>query len=440
MRALWFSVLVLLALVMGFAAGCDSMDKKVVRRDGPPFAQTFAGAGDLIATSDVVATRALLARAILPDEAAHHDALVAALADADSVDAEHLLLLTEAVYGQEFQALGSLGFSVSGGDATVTVNGVTFSVLKRGEGPYADVVDQLLFEGSAKLAGTVTPSEAGRMMGRSQTFDTLDAVASRVLPDADDGTADCLADLLSPMSNDDVRSELVIRILLPAGKLEGARADAAVEAMGFDDARQQVVEAVIDVRADVAIDDITRWMDGMGFDGGRRSVVSAATEKLGAVTGGDLARVVEMMAFDDGRLQIVDHLVPHLQSASFEDLLTTLDHFSFDSGRTSAIERLCASEGISVNASDLPRAIDLASFDSGRIEILRTVKPRLVDGVDAKVARALLDATAFDDGRIQLLTALKDHLEILPASDRESLLDTMAFDSGKERAREVLGL
>lgn len=422
-------------------AACESTVRRGPTRDGPPFAEAFAGPQALLETVDVADTRERLARVRLPDTQEHHDALVEALRAADAIDAEHLLLLTEAVHGYNFSYRSQITI-VTNGESELSIElGDDYAVTyARGTGPFASVLDVLLIEGIARLDHATTTSEAGRLLTRTQGDEALHAVAERVLGDVDDGSSGALARLLDEVDGDEVKRDLALNELLPTGRLEGERAHVVVNAMAFDDGRREVVTGVAEARDTIPFDDAGRWMDAMAFDQGRADVLEVCAPKLTTVDGDALAQAVSMMAFDDGRLGVVRLLAPRLSEATFDDVMNTTGAFAFDGGRTAAMAALCEEESVAVYARDLPRALELAAFDNGRIEILRTVSPRLRDGVDARTAAALLDGMAFDAGRLDLVDTLKDHLEQLPQGERAALCDLMNFDAGKKKARVVLGL
>ncbi len=439
----WFprSFVLVLVLLTAFS-GCESSRFKGVRT-GPPFAEAFPDPSVLLTTSDVDATRQLLRAVILPETREHHDQLRALLDAKDEVDAEHLLLLTEAVAEIEFVRVESwslVGGLTSSMSVTIELNGEPIVFHPRGASRFASNVDEILLDGTSKIVRPVDRLAFGRLLGRTQSDETLMTIAARLWVDVDDGSPEALRDVLDAIPSSSIRQELVLAYLMPEGYVARDRELIVVEAMGFDSNRSAVIEAILDRRSDVAFAELDAFVSQMSFDSGRAGVVDLAAPKLSSLDGDDLVRAMKWMSFDAGRHAVLERLAPLAHVDSFDGAARVTETFGFDAGKKHALEMLCDESHLELEAADLERVVSMASFDAGKLEALRLVKPILVDGIDATVARKLLENFSFDDGRIEVMRLFREHLEYLAVEDREALLNVFSFDSSRARAREILGI
>lgn len=399
-------VLALLGLVTALS-GCKSEPlPEPVERDGPPFAEAFPDPTVLLTTSDVKGTRAELSTVQLPSTREHHDELVELLRSVDAIDVEHLLLLTEAVdlsVAESDEASWPAGTKLviesSSGDSDVRI------LPARGTSPFADVVDTLLLEGTAKLA-PIDEFDAGRVLGRTQSDETLGALADVFLPTFDATSAGSLRELLNGFGGSSARIPFVTKILAPGGTLVGEREDVALLALTFDEERVAVATALIESRDRITIDDLNRYLERMSFDDARVDVLRTAIPKLPILDADALVGVLRRLAFDDAKVEAVRRLAEAKRlRILIEDLRAILQNFHFDDPRQAAIEILAPSIGGTVNSVIAGGIIRLFSLDSTRSRAVIGLAPKLAE---------------------------------LDAGDRDRLLRNIEDEHAKAEAREAL--
>ncbi len=395
-----------LALLSVLIAGCTSRTSHgVIERTGPPFPQAFPDARVLLETDDVAGVRERLARAILPATDEHHDQLRALLASVDAVDTQHLVLLTEAVAlpGPADEGMQRITISVDG----ETARSILRTLVPRGSGEYAAVVDELLLAGLDKLTD-LDRSNLGLILGRTQFDETMGAIVDRTFDEFDDGSPQALEQILAGMEFSGPRVDLVTAVLAPRDMLAAAsgRGLVAVRSVDFDNQREQITE-----------------------------VVMGDLETLSAE---GFLEYLELMSFDTGRLVVTRLSAPRLEPRDGSSLLRILDLYSFDSGRVEALDVLTGDGRVQVTPPDFNRLLGSMSFDTGRMQVAGQLDPHLQGQIDVRTARDTLEAFSFDTSRLEVLELLAPRLKHLGQADRAELFQAYSFDSNKERAGEIL--
>lgn len=441
--------LVILTLSLLFAPGCGRavFEPSLGKRTGPPFAEAFPDASVLLTTSDVDGVRDTLSNVLLPETDEHHDRLVALLEQAGSIDADHLLLLTEAV------ALGPVPLDQIGSvvsSRNIEKTGVTIRIdggsgnsmiqLPRGDAPYSGVLDRLLLLGLSLLDGDPDARQAGALLGRTQSLEALTALADRFLPVVDDGSPEALDTILSSMRDSTARQQLITDILLPREQLEGQRERVALESLSFDENRRKLIRALLDRRSELVFDEAFYYQGLMSFDTGRNEVIEMCRPLLERVEADQLRDAMNAMAFDSGRQKVLELLAPLLSGADFGGVAQITQTFKMDGNRSKGLETLCRHAEFSITGPDLPRVAGLASFDSSRLENLQLVRSHLEGPIDPDSARDLVGIFSFDSGKLELIELFQGPLKELPWKDREALVSSFSFDSGSQRARQILDM
>ncbi len=414
------------------AAACSG-GPSIPLRNGPEFEVAFPDPSVLVTTNDVSDVRSLLSTVVLPATDEHHDRLLQILAEADSIGTEHLLLLTEAV------ALDASGTRHN----TITyTNGSEVFVWSRGNGDYFQVVDELLLNGVSKVDDP-SPRGFGELIGRAQTRDSVVALANKCasLDNAakwDDGSAKDLEEILDWVRLDSIRLELCVDALLPAGRIDDARADAAVRSFSFDSGRVDFVRADYRRRNSLSAESLLAHVEEMSFDSGRTETIELGAPIVTELNGNAFLRLVETASFDDGRVKIVDTLSRRASFSDASEPLALVQAASFDSGRSKILDALVAGPFVDLNGQDLVAFVETASFDSGRGDILDLIRPHVHTSLNAQELRTLLDTASFDSGRQRIVEIFVTEFRRLPATERLMILDAFSFESGKKEARKTL--
>lgn len=431
------------AIAAGIVAGivyavplCGCAEYSFPERDGPEFAVAFPDPSVLVHTTDPDGLRRVLDRTPLPDDPAHHAMLLGLLEDVDSLDTEHLLLLTQAValplrMGEEPSDLAI---------SSVYVNGKQVIVATRGEGEWAPVVDELLLTGADKLTDPGATA-FGRLINTTQSDEALTALTAKLDgPGWDDGSPEALDEILEEIDFNSVRTALCVKGLIPAGRLSADRVQTALEHADFDSDRLELLTAHYAGREQIGFDELLRHVRHMSFDDGRIQVVGLAADLIDSMNGQEFAQVVEASSFDSGRVQIVTTLAPKIRISTTGDAIGVLEHASFDSARKDMLEQLVErADQFDVDGDGILALVKLTSFDSTKADILRLVAPRLRVNLTPDEAGRLMRAFSFDSGRSEALEILRDRIAPIEDAGRKKVLAPFSFDSSREKAREMLG-
>ena len=419
--------------LMTVACSTWSVGGSIPTRDGPEFAKAFPDASVLVSTTDVREVRALLETVQLPATKEHHDQLIALVDEAEEFSAQHLLLLTEAVARDP-----DLSNCVI---ITSSQNGTTFH-WTRGAGEYAHVIDELLLTGAKKVSDP-SPKHFGQLLGRTQTKQSLIALVRECekvndADDWDDGSASDLQAILEESLIDEIKLELCIDALLPAGRLDEERANVAVRSMAFDGGRKRLLTADYARRSSLSPEELLSHVVLMSFDEARTETVRQGAPLLAKVDGHQVLDLVETAAFDTGKVEMVQALASNIEFQSSPEVIAIVEAAAFDSGKEKILSALAAGSFLKLNGDDLVAFANTAAFDSGRIDILKTLHPHVDSALSADELRQVLHTCAFDSGRRQVVEIFVNELRRLPSSDREQILSCFAFSSDKKEARKIL--
>jgi hypothetical protein len=431
MRALTSSLLLTLALLFQ-SCSVDIASSMVPARTGPQFQQAFPSADTLIKTTDVAGTRRTLDTIPLPETKEHHDALRAALDSVETIDSQHLVLLTEAV------ALPTrLANPKSIRNISITSRDGRAHVLSRGDGEFSPVIDELLLAGAKKLSD-VGPRSLGRLLSATQDVKAVVALSEILLERSDSGSTQDLESILEEMTFAGVRQDLCIEVLLPRGRLRGDRADIAIESMSFDSNRSKLIAAIYKSLDSLDAATLIRHTKLQSFDSGKIQVVGLGVPKLSTINGTDALKLVQTTSFDSGRKSILAELTGKLRLASTEEAMAFVRTNSFDSGRKDTLKTLLSGQFPSVSDDDLVQFASLGSFDDGRNELLKLVAPHFAGGFSRSSATRLLGTFSFDSGRLDVVRLFRADLQKMSEADRRQALRKFSMSSGRQTAQRML--
>lgn len=436
----------LLALLTFVFAGCRfeingsssytiTTTTMVPDRTGPEFAKAFPDPAVLLTTEDITKTRKLLDTVPMPETDAHHDALRDVLAAAESVDSKHLVLLTEAVAINV--RLKKSDKRKTGGQIQIhTTNGRTH-IYSRMQGEYAPVIDELLLAGAKKLSD-IGPESFGRLIVNTQEQKTVVALSDVLLEKSDDESDAALRKILKTIQVASIRHELCATVLLPRGRLNGKRADVAIESMSFDSNRANLIGAIYATRDSIDGETLYRHTKLQSFDSGRTKVVKLGAPKLSTISGATARRIVRLASFDSGKTDLLRILSSRIRLENSLEALDFLKLSSFDSARTANLKILLGGDFPKIRAGELAAFAKTASFDSDRQKILDLVAPHFDGQFTAASAKKLLNSFSFDSGRLSAVRTFSRSLQELSKEARMSILETFSFDSDRKRATMLI--
>ncbi len=424
-----FLTIALLALC---ACATAPSSATIGRREGPPFKTAFPDASVLVHTQDVQGVRETLRTVLLPQSADHHTKLKALLSGIQSIDTDHLLLLTEAVA----QDTGA-GSQVQ---IRTTLQGAEWWI--RSEGKFSQTIDELLLAGAPKVSDP-SPSNFGRLLSRTQDQGSLYALVELCeslgnAEDWDDGSDADFEQTLMACQVDQIREELCVTALLPRERFSTERAELALTAMSFDEGRCTILAADYARRDRLQTDAALRHVGLMSFDAGRVEALELAAPLLGPVEAKQALSLIKTARFDEGRVGILRALRTQLQFSDAEDALALVRCASFDAGRKQILETLWQETSLHLTGEELIRFVSLASFDAGRIEILNNLRKHVEAPLDAQTLRDLLETVSFDPARREVVELLETEFRQLDQQERQIVLEAFSFSAERRKAQDYL--
>jgi hypothetical protein len=431
-----YIISLLLLFASLFSCSYSTFKASVPLRDGPPFSETFPDATVLVKTTDVRATRKMLWSTPLPEVREHHDRLIAILEELPAIDTDHLLLLTYAVavpgrLSREAHVEEGLRVGI-----ITDSDGVQF-VYTRAKGEFTPVIDELLLKGMKKLSDP-DAANFGRLLGESQTTETMIALSDHLLETCDTGTDSDLQLMLEHLPFDEQCVDFATLVLLPRDRLEGERRSIALKELSFDSSREKLVTAVYDRLETVPVSMLLEHIELLDFDSARVSIANAASPYIESITGVQMLEMLANFSFDSGKVEAVDALNTKVTLNGFQDVLKIMETSSFDSGATQMLGLLLASSFPTITADDLGAVCNACSFETGQLETLRKLEPHFQGPFDGESARDLLDKFSFDSGKLECIQIFAEHMRGLSYEAQKSVLSTFSFDSDRESARDIL--
>lgn len=426
------------ALVLSFAA-CSSPGVHVwtaVERDGPPFAESFPDPAVLLSTRDVRGVRKVLANTPLPETDEHHEALLALVNEAPTIDTDHLLLISEAVAipGRiSREAVERADVAV----ALMQINGRTPTVVTRGGGEFAQVLDDILIAGAEKLSDP-DAENLGRLLGATQFSATMERLCDPLLKRCDDGSEHALREMLEGIPFDDQRSEFLLSVLLPRGHLPPARQELALDSLSFDSNKTELVLELYDGARELDPDRVLRDLGKLSFDSSRSQVVNAAARRLGPIDRATTEAFLANASFDSSRTEMMMTLQPLVRLDGAEDVLALMQTCSYDSNREELLDLMLAGRFPKVSPHELADLVSVADYDSSRRSILDKVAPYVGGPMKPAEARCLLESFSFDESRLHAVRLFADDIRRYSADEKRELVQAISFSSNREEALFLL--
>ncbi len=436
------------SLLAGFlslaAAACDSSGTtQAGAHVRPAFAQEFPDVTELVRTADVAGAKERLGRVDFPETDAHHEALLALVADAKSLDVEHLELLIHAValpgsLGQRDEDIFGTFVHIEG-DAKLLINGRELHLHERGEASYSHVVDELLLAAADKLTG-LERADVGFLLGRTESNDALHALSQRWLPRFDDGSAPALAEILAGFDRRNVIVDFINNELLPSGGVDGDRLFVAVEAVPVDADRLAVLQAALLKREALDATGLHACLDLLRVDANRLRLVREQSERVTPIDAAFVEGVLDKLSVDANRRSALELLAPSARIASMHDASALAGRLSVDANRLAGLQKIAQQLEGELTAAELEAAVLTLSVDANRIALLKSLAPRLRAGCTEAELTALIATASVDANRLTALRALREPALALSEQARERLAATLSVRANVTAARRELDL
>ena len=360
------------ALLIGFAVSLTACTQRnldlnpdikvygLPERNGPDFSVTFPETSLLVNTLDIEGTRKQLQTVQLPENEAHYAKLHVVLQAVDSLSADNLVLLTEAVAQPQGKG-GSHSIVIIGREQP---RAYTYS-----DGPSSTIIDNLLLSGLEKV-NNPSPSSLGILLSRCQSNTSLVELVNRTqaMPDADqwdDGSDANFAATLMTMPADRPLIQYCVGALIPMDRLNESRFNLAFNHLSHDSSRSELLTAEYSRHSSLDGDVLQAHLQLLNSDSARTQVIRIAAPRLTDLDGTLALKLVSTMAFDSGKLNIVKAIAKHTSFTSPQEIVAIVRSASFDSGREAIVKQF-ADQLRNISSDDQSELLDSFSFDSGR--------------------------------------------------------------------------
>jgi hypothetical protein len=447
-----------------------------------PFAQLVPSLTDLLGLKPAEDWIPKLDQADIPESQEHHDALLQCLQSVDELSSDQLLLLVASV---------APGYRPLPAGTSISINGVAITRQRapRGEGPFAEVTDTLLSEGSAKLTD-LDCRTAGRLLARCEALETMEQLSERWLPEIDDRSEAALEAILSGFGDyprvDETAGilflgqeptrrsavlEFLLEILLPSGGLEGERQHVAVAALSTNAEKVQAIGSIFAAVEELRSQRLGRFLAQVSTNASKVEVMRAGVANLGSVPMPEVIALIAEFSTNSSRVEAWRAAVKNIeQGVPPAQLREAVELQSTNSSRLEVLALLFAEE-VSVGPGPLAEALDLFSTNSSRGEALRqcvreagqhytwreiadcvakfTTSSSQLEGLrvlvgvsrgdlSTQLLQEILQTPNTDSSRLEMLRLLANDLPADVAQQQEDFVQLFSSSSSRKAASKLL--